>query len=225
MDYEKLDARWSYRYGGSSNDIAQKRYPTSLLRNEEFVLTSDCDESGHWLRGINGASDLQAVLDTLNAAEILRPDGWERQDMEAAFRSLKKVAWHLGVIGNHETEVREALLSVPGLHLEDHEGGVAEIARRDIQEDCLRAIDELKTLVVYLHRRTVEAVEEIASMVDVSTISTNPHDWAVTLTQIREIVSGSLGGKPDAVAMAADYIQRMRNFPIRSQYERSVGDS
>lgn len=81
---------------------------------------------------------------------------WIQQDVEATSKqSLLKLAWSLGVAGNHEHEVRECLLSVPELHLEDYPGGVAEIGPLDIQEDCLRAIDYLKTLIVLLNRLAI----------------------------------------------------------------------
>lgn len=123
----------------------------------------------------------------------LTVDEWTALDRGlSALAALEKIGWHLGVVGNHESEIRTCLLSAPELHLEDYPGGVAELGPLDIQEDCLRTIDNLKTLIVLLNR-----------------LATGDLDPAESTRVIAE---------------STEFLERMRNFPIRSQHERAKSD-
>jgi hypothetical protein len=67
-------------------------------------------------------------------------------------------------------------------------------------EDLDETNCELIWLQGYFARRdavvkdVVEALRAVAALVDVSTISTNAHDWAVVLTSIREIADKAFEG-------------------------------
>jgi hypothetical protein len=67
-------------------------------------------------------------------------------------KAVRKVGWHLGVVIDHPSGERLCLASKPALDLDIGEHGEVWVSPRDIAEDCLRAIDELKTRVILLNR-------------------------------------------------------------------------
>lgn len=133
--------------------------------------------------------EVKELFDAMDAGDI---QVIAKESADSALAALEKVGWHLGVVGNHESEIRTCLLSVPELHLEDYPGGVAELGPLDIQEDCLRAIDYLKTLIVLLNRLALGDLD---------------------VSESKRVVAES-----------TEYLERMRNFPIRSQNERAKSD-
>lgn len=182
---------------------------TALLACLERLRSKTRNPDAEWYHGWNAA--IQCLINDVNARSLspvspfptpeqetdgalgLTVEEWTQLDRGlSALSALERVGWHLGVVGNHESEIRTCLLSVPELHLEDYPGGVAELGPLDIQEDCLRAIDYLKTLIVLLNRLALGDLDPPES---------------------RRVVAES-----------AEYLKRMRNFPIRSQNERAKSD-